>query len=120
MAAASPCERVSSGKAGGRISANRYGVIGNSVIAPGIPIASSTALAIAAPTALMPLSPAPLMPSGLRVRRKILAQDDFQRRHLPGRRHQVIGERHRQRVAARAVAELLQQRAAQALGETAR
>ena len=38
---------------------------GSSVIAPGIPMASSIADAMAAPTALTPLSPAPLIPSGL-------------------------------------------------------
>jgi hypothetical protein len=49
-----------------RMSLTRAGVIGSAVIAPGIPMASSTADAIAAPTPVMPLSPAPLMPSGLR------------------------------------------------------
>src|SRR5260370_384302 len=48
-----------------KISRSRAGVTGNCVIAPGIPMASSIALAIAAPAALMPPSPAPLRPSGL-------------------------------------------------------
>ena len=46
-------------------SRTRSGVIGNSVIAPGICSASSTADATAAPAALIPASPAPLAPSGL-------------------------------------------------------
>ena len=48
-----------------RICLSRCGVMGSCVMAPGKPIASSTAEAIAAPTPVIPLSPAPLMPSGL-------------------------------------------------------
>ena len=47
------------------IAFRRCGVTGSCVIAPGIPMASSIAVAMTAPTALTPLSPAPLIPSGL-------------------------------------------------------
>src|SRR5262249_40741982 len=46
------------------MSFSRCGVSGSSRMAPGMPMASSTAAAMVAPTAVMPLSPAPLMPSG--------------------------------------------------------
>ena len=80
-----------------------------------MPIASSMAEAIVAPTAVMPLSPAPLMPSGLSGLGASSRQDDVDVGRLARGRHQVVRERDAQRIAALAVGEFLQQRAAQCL-----
>ncbi len=49
----------------------------------------------------------------------VLTQEHFDRRRLAHRRHQVVRERGRERIAAFIVGELLEQRAAQALREAA-
>ena len=99
---------------------NRRGVIGSSVTAPAMPIASSIAAAIAAPTALIPPSPAPFNPiglSGLGASSEMMTLD---RGNFPHRWHQIVGECDRQRLAAIVVEKLFQQRATQALGHATR
>ena len=98
---------------------NLCGVIGNCVTAPGMPMASSIAEAIAAPTGLAPPSPAPLRPSGLSGLGASSVTMIFSGRHLARRRHQVIGKRHRQRLAGLIIEEFLKQRAADALRHAA-
>ena len=82
-------------------------------------MASSMAEAMAAPTPVMPLSPAPLMPSGLSGGGVILAQQHVRRRRFVHRREEIIGESDGKRIAALAVGELLQQRAAEPLRKAA-
>ena len=84
------------------------------VTAPGMPMASSIALAITAPTALMPPSPPPLRPSGLRG----LGASSVIRTRPPAvaeRRPEIIGEGDGERGAVLAVGEFFEQRAAEAL-----
>ena len=94
---------------------SRCGVIGSSVTAPLAPSASSMAAATAAPTALAPPSPAPLSPIGIERARRIFADQHIDWRHFAHCRHQIIGEGHRQRLAALVIQELFQQRAADTL-----
>ncbi len=98
-----------------RIRDSRWGVTGSSVTAPTLPIASSMALDIAAPTALMPPSPVPLIPSGLRGLGASSVIRHSTVRRVARRRHQIVGQGNRQRVARFAVGEFLQQRAAKPL-----
>ena len=77
------------------------------------------AAATAAPTALAPPSPAPFNPSGLSGLGASSRDQHIDRRHFARGRHQIIGESHRQRLAALVVEELFEQRAADALREAA-
>ena len=77
-------------------------------------------MARAAPAAVMPPSPAPLTPSGLLGDGEVLGGDEPARRHVHGRGHQVVHEARGLGLSVLVVDELLQQRAADALGQTAR
>ena len=113
-------DRPLSGRRACRIARSRCGVTGSRVIAPGMPIASSMAAAIAAPTALTPPSPAPLRPSGLSGlgASSVMSTSSAGTSRAVGM--QIIGEIHRQRLAALVVEEFLEQRAADALRERRR
>ena len=82
------------------------------------PRASETALAITAPAAAVPPSPAPLTPSGLSGVGASSVTDPHSG-HLAGGRQQVVHERAGDQLAAGVVGELLEQGAAEPLGQAA-